>query len=226
MKLAIILLFLSLNLHADLGEVGRYQVKIRTTQGVELNLFMTIGSYDKLETAFSSNTAFKEFIFNIRGLSDIDSLTFYKKFYFIKYPQYPSRKENLTWVLDKDFIKLAKSDIETMQYISFQKTDHTGLANKLNFDEIKLLQTKPEFISTYSIDAYEEGYSDEWIISYNPMMKEPQIKAVLTVMKQEYLQSTIYCTQNDKSWIYPILIDKWCEKLKIIDVFLIRVIAP
>lgn len=226
MKLLIINLVLICFPNIDVGNIGRYEVELRTKFGDEFKAYITIATYDKLESVFDSDEKFKDFLFNVYGLEQLDSLQFYKKFHFVNFPEYNSRNEKLTFVLQEDWINLAKSDIGRIKFKSFKKTDYIGFQTKLSLKEIKQFQIKPEFIDKYSIDEHQEAYSDLWILSYNPKMKSSELSEIVKEMKNDYESKTAKGKDDENSWVYRKMISKWQIKLKKMEVYLIEVSNP
>lgn len=226
MKLIILKIIFALSLSYDMGQVGRYQIEVQTKNGEEYTANFVIATYDKLESEFKSNTEFKDFLFNIYGLAHLDSLRLFKDFYYINYPEYSFRSEKLTAVLKEDRIKVSKKDIEEIRFISLDIIDHTGLVTQLNLNEIRLLQTEPVYIESYSIDAYQEAYSGLWILSYNEEMESEEIKRLMHEFKEEYEISTVNCNDNENYWIYREMIYDWQIELKEEKIYLIEVISP
>ena len=226
MKLVILNLSLILFLNVDSGNIGRYEVELNTKFGEKFKAYITIATYDNLESDFSSDKKFKNYLFNIYGFTQIDSFQFYKEFHYVNFPEYKNRSEKLTSVLQEDWIHLAKSDIEKIKIKSFKKIDYIGIKTKLNQEDIKQLQDKPEFVDQYSIDEYQEAYSDLWILSYNPKIKSSDLGEIVQVFKMLYESKTTKGKDNKNSWIYRDMIDDWQIELKKMKVYLLEISNP
>ena len=140
MKLLILHLALISLLNTDAGNIGRYEVEIKTKFEEEFKGYITVETYDNLKSDFDSDKDFKSFLFNLYGYNQLDTFQFYKEFHFVNYPEYKNRSEKLTSVLLEDWINLAKVDIEEIKFVSFKKIDFIGIITKLSKKEIK--QTK------------------------------------------------------------------------------------
>jgi len=226
MKLLILKLIFALSINCDMGNIGRYEIELRTKNGKELKANFTIATYDKLESEFKSDNEFKNFIFNIYGAKHLDSLRFFKEFHYINFPEYNNRDEKLTAILKEDWITISKSDIIEMKFNSLKIIDYIGLATQLNIDEIKLLQKEPNYINSYSIDSYQEGYSDLWILSYNKEIDEKRLNQIVQKFKDEYERKTVKSEHNNNSWIYREMMNKWQNELKMKKVYLIEITNP
>ncbi len=226
MKFITFFLLISVLNGFDAGYIGRYEVVIKNEEDQSIHAFITVATYDKLESAFESNETFKSFLFNLQGYSQKDSLDFYKQFYYVDYPVYKGRKEKLVTTLESDRIRIAKSDVKELRYISFKKTNFLFLQTELNLEEITLFQSPPEYVDLFSIDPGQERMKNLWVVSYNPDFMEPEIKQILNAIRREY---RLKRTEDDwirNSYVYERLFDVSEKKLRAYDIYLVRVIDP
>lgn len=226
MKLLLLKMILALSMNCDMGNIGRYEIEVHTKNGTRFNANFTVATYDKLKSEFKSNYEFKDFIFNTSAIKHLDSLRLFKKFYYINYPKYSQRSEKLTAVLKEDWITVAKSDIEAIGFKSLKMIDYIALATQLNLPEIRLLRTKPVFINMYSIDAHQEGYSNLWLLSYNPKIKSEALNKLVHDFKAQYEGKTQKGEHDKNSWVYQEMITNWQKELKEKKVYLIEIINP
>lgn len=227
-QMKFITLFLLVNVlhNFDAGYIGRYEVVIKNEKDQSIHAFITVATYDELESAFESNEMFKSFLFNLQGYSQKDSLDFYKQFYYVDYPVYKGRKEKLVTTLETDRIRIAKSDVKELRYISFKKTNFLFLQTQFNLEEIKLFQSPPEYIDLFSIDPEQEGMQNLWVVSYNPDFTEAEIKQILNAIRRAY---RLKRTEDDwirNSYVYERLFEVSEKKLRVYGVYLVRVVDP
>jgi hypothetical protein len=224
----IIILSLLINLIGGIGpgNIGRYEVELKTTDGKKLNAYLTVTTFQTLESEFNSNVEFENFLFNKTDCQYLDTLNFFKRFYFVDYPEYNYRSEKLISILPEDWIHLAKTDIEEIKFVSFNKIDFVSIRTKLNQREIKLLQTEPIFIDQFSIDENQEDYSNLWILSYNQKIKSLELSEIVQKFKTEYETKTTRGKDNENSWVYSDMMTEWRIKLKKMDVYIIEVTNP
>jgi hypothetical protein len=223
MKLFIIGLVIALCFSVDPGNIGRYEVEVSTQSGETFNAFITVATYDALVSEFSSDAEFKDFLFNVYGWSHLDSLTFFKKFYYINYPEYQKRKEQLTAVLKEDRVTISKSDISKISFRSLTKTDFGGLKTALNIEEVKLLKNKPQLSKTYTIDPSQEGYTELWLLSYNKQIDAAELDEIVRDFKLKYTSETKKRSDHENSWTYERMLNEWKMALKKQSIYLIEV---
>lgn len=226
MKLLLLNIIFVLSLNTDLGNIGRYEIELQTKNGDIFEVNFVIATYDNLETEFTSKNEFKKFLFNIYGVEHLDSLKFFKDFHYVNYPEYKDRKEKLTAILKEDWITISKSDIVEMKFKSLEVLDYIGLATQLKIDEIKLLQSEPNFMNAYSIDAYQEVHTQLWLLSYNDEINEKDLNQVVHQFKEKYSNKTIEGEHDKNSWIYREMINNWQKELKTKEILLIEVSRP
>ncbi len=205
---------------------GLYEIEFQLKNGKEFKAYYTIATYDKLESAFKSDSEFKKFIFNVYGVHHLDSLRIYKDFHYINFPVYEHRSEKLIAILNEDLMTISKSDIKAMKFKSFKEIDHVGLYTQLDFQEILLFQNEPNYMDSYSIDAFQEVHTDISLLSYNQEINEKELNQLVRKFKEEYGARTEKDEHMKNSWIYREMINEWQKKLKTRNVHLIEVTYP
>ena len=226
MKLISLFLLLNILNNFDAGYRGRYEVVIKSDQDIFIHAYITVATYDKLEPVFASDKMFKSFLFNLQGYSQKDSLDFYKRFYYVDYPVYNGREEKLVATLETDRIRIAKSDINEISFVSFKKTNFLFLQTQLNLDEITLFQSPPDYIDLFSIDPQQEGMKNLWVVSYNPDFTAEEIKQVLNAIRREYRLKRIEDDWIRNAYEYERIFEISEKKLRAYDIYLIRVVDP
>jgi len=223
MKLLALFLCLNFFNKTDTGEYGRYRVEITTSQGQQLKAYITISAYEKLETNFETEEVFKKYLFGLYGYEEMDSLNFCRQLRYINYPSFDNNGEKLVANLDRDWIRLAKSDIVSLKFISFKTLGRVALSTKLSAEEIMLFQKEPFYVGTFSIDSQVEAFTGLWILSYNAELEEPEVNEVVAAIKEAYEERKETEDYIQNFGIYENLFLLSQKKLWDYGVYLIRV---
>ena len=101
------------------GMTGRYELEVQLSQGQVIRCFTTLTDQNGLERNFNSDLLFKNYV--CRLTDDHDSLDLYSNYHHLDYPAYRGIDEPLACILFEDRFKLAKSDIRSMRFISFDE---------------------------------------------------------------------------------------------------------
>lgn len=209
-------LFLFFNLFSvdDLGNRGTYEVNVETTSGEQLHLFLDVATYDKLDTIFENDVIFKEFLLNLQGFENVETFTFYKKSYTVKYPRSSTNnleEEKIKVILPEDFVVLSKDKIKTLTYLKAQIDNACcSWGGQLSKFEIRLLQDEHYFSKHITIDSKLENYHEILFVSYNESFSQKKLKKVYLQIKEEYKTATVNCTSSE---IHPIY-DEYLMRIK------------
>jgi len=223
MKFLLLLLSLSLLNKTNAGEYGRYRVEIETTQGQHLKAYINIANYTKLKTEFETDELFKNYLFNLYGHEHLDSLDFCRQLRYINYPTFDNMGEKLVANLDRDWIRLAKSDIAGMRFVSFKEVGRLALKTKLSAEEILLFQKEPFYVGTFSIDREVETFTSLWVLSYNSDLEEEEVNEILSAIKEAYEERKVVDDYLQNFGIHEDLFLMSQKKLWDYGVYLVRV---
>lgn len=224
MRLLRILVIFPFILFAGGENHGQYEISLTTNEVDNQKVFIKIATYDELKSNFSSDQIFKDFLFNLYGYQNRDSLTFYQRFYQLNHLL--NENEKLLAINPKDYFTVAKTDIKAIQFKSFDPLFDTYFAHPLSLKEIQLLQEKSNVKTRYHIDPHQEDYAELWLLSYNENLAATDINNLITEARNDYEKITVNCNPTERSWIYIDWIKEWKTVLNQQAIYLVTVTKP